>query len=152
MKPIRHIFELSEPQNHRCCYCGHAMIKHIHVDGVPTPRNAMTKDHFEPRVYGGGTFRSNLIAACCQCNNLRGEMEAEAFYNLMQKRFKRDESLWQHWHSISRRELHELKQHCRNVHERQLFGLAKRHIEHAFRHWDFTRRHEEWELRKRAWA
>jgi len=133
------IYALSEPQNHRCCYCGHHMIRHQHISGLPTPRNAITKDHFEPRMYGGETVEENLIAACCQCNNLRGEMDAFAFFNLMQKWFKRDPSLRVRWHLISREELGELKIQCQSVHARQLHGLGRNSIEFAFRHFHFVR-------------
>jgi 5-methylcytosine-specific restriction endonuclease McrA len=100
----------------------------------------MTKDHFEPRVYGGPTVFENMIAACCQCNNLRGELDAFAFYNLMCKWLKRDPTLWERWYSLTRSELRTLKEQCHTVHERQLNGLAFRHIEYAFRHFHFTKR------------
>lgn len=141
------IIRLSEPQNHRCCYCSHIMIRHVHIDGLPTPRDAMTKDHYEARTYGGVTTYENMVAACCQCNNLRGEMEAEAFYNLMQKWFKRDDTLHARWHTLSREELYELKQQCLSTHERQLSGLARHYVEFAFRLIQFMesrRRHELW--------
>lgn len=102
---MSYIHIISESQNHRCCYCGHKMIRHQHINGVPTPRNALTKDHLEPRTYGGPTQIENIIAACCQCNNLRGEMEAIAFYNLTQKWFRRNKKLWDRWHLVSREEL-----------------------------------------------
>jgi len=134
------IYKLSEPQNHRCCYCGHEMIRHQHVPGKGTPRNAMTKDHFDPRVYGGPTTLENMIAACFQCNNLRGEMEAIAFFNLQQKWFRKDPNLRESWHQISFEELWLLKIKCLQVHERQLKGMAYRHKEHAFRHISFVTR------------
>ena len=135
MKPAyRH---LSERQNHRCCYCGHVMIYHVHYDGTPTPRNAATKDHFEPRTYGGATNFQNLIVACYQCNHLRGEMEAVAFFNLIQKWFKRDVTLRERWHHVKREELYAFGLHCYDVHKRQLRGRAKRYIEYAFRHYVF---------------
>lgn len=129
---------LTESQNHRCCYCGHTMITLKSKEGVPQPRNLLTKDHVEPRTYGGLTNYANLIAACFQCNNLRGEMEAQAFYNLQQKWFKRDGTLNVRWHQISRAELCHLKKQCHLVHERQLRGLAMRNIEYAFRHFTFS--------------
>lgn len=134
------IIVLSEPQNHRCCYCGHEMIRYQHVDGETMPRNAATRDHLEPRVYGGKTSYENMIAACLLCNNLRGELEAIAFFNLQQKWFKRDESLRKRWHSVSHEELIEFKVQCITVHVRQLNGLGRRSLEHAFRHLQFIRR------------
>jgi hypothetical protein len=97
----------------------------------------MTKDHLTPRVYGGPTQRDNLVAACCQCNNLRGEMEAAAFKNLMEKWFRRNSYLWIRWHNISSAELSQLKMQCITVHERQLRGKAKRCIDIAYRHLEF---------------
>lgn len=135
---MSHILRIAEAQNYRCCYCGHPMLRHQHIDGKSTPRNAMTKDHVEPRAYGGETNTNNLVAACCQCNCLRGEIEAVAFYNLMQKWFKRDASLLIRWHQLSQQELFELKVQCIQVHERQLKGLAVKYIEYAFRHVVFT--------------
>jgi hypothetical protein len=116
------------------------MIRHTHQERVATPRNAMTRDHVEPRVYGGETTWWNMVAACCQCNNLRGELEATAFYNLLQKWFKRDRTLHNRWHSISLTEFIELKIQCQSVHAKQLEGRGRRDIEFAFRHFDFALR------------
>jgi hypothetical protein len=135
---MSYILRIAEAQNHRCCYCGHRMIRHTHYNGVPTPRDALIKDHLEPRTYGGPTEINNIIAACCQCNNLRGEMEALAFHNLMQKWFKRDATLRGRWHMVTREELYTLKLQCIKVHERQLNGLARKYIEYAFRHVIFS--------------
>lgn len=123
------------------------MIRHQYVEGVPLPRNAATKDHVEPRTYEGETSWWNMVAACSQCNNLRGEIEAEAFFNLMQKWFKRDSTLRARWHTIDRAELAELKRECMSVHVRQLRGLGKRHIEFAFRHFDFVNKWQRRHLR-----
>lgn len=68
-------------------------------------------------------------------------MDAHAFYNLMQKWFKRDSALHERWHRISREELAALKIQCIRVHERQLCGLAKRYVEMAFRHFDLLRKY-----------
>jgi HNH endonuclease len=114
------------------------MTRHIHTEGSATPRNAMTKDHVEPRRYGGETTYWNMVAACCQCNQLRGELEAEAFYNITKKWFKRDPTLRERWFLISRTELTEFKIHCQTTHARQLRGRGRRHIEYAFRHYDFA--------------
>lgn len=142
------IIALSARQNHRCCYCGHEMVRHSHINRQPTPRNAITKDHVEPRTYGGETTWWNLVAACCQCNQLRGEMEATAFYNLMQKWFKRDPTLRSRWHQIDRDELIEFKIQCLTVHARQLRGLGRNNIEYAFRHFDFViRRYHRYPIR-----
>jgi len=132
------IIALSEPQNHRCCYCGHTMIRYKPQLGETLPRNAATRDHVEPRAYNGETSWWNLVAACSQCNSLRGHIEAMAFYNVLQKWFKRDPTLQNRWHEITKDELRAFRQECLDIHQRQLSGLAKRHIEFAFRHYDFA--------------
>lgn len=127
---------LSEPQNHRCCYCGHQMTE-INLDDMPIiPRDAMTREHVIPRSYNG-EGRENLVAACRLCNELRGNMDAIAFYNLQQKWFKRDETLRARWHKISVDEYQHFKQLCLRTQERHLRGLARRHIEYAYRHQAF---------------
>ncbi len=132
------ILALCEPQNHRCCYCGHEMIRFKGESGTTIPRNAATRDHVEPRSYGGETSWWNMVAACSQCNSLRGQIDAEAFYNLMQKWLRRDPTLQKRWHHISKEELYVFRQECLDVHQRQLRGLARRSVEYAFRNYDFA--------------
>ncbi len=134
---MSYIEKIAHSQNYFCFYCNHRMHRHIHVLGTPTPRDAITKDHFIPRVYGGVTTAQNIVAACCLCNNLRGEMEAVAFKNLIEKWFKRDPFLWIRWHTISGQELSRLKLNCITVHERQLRGKARRCVDIAYRHLEF---------------
>lgn len=86
------------------------------------------------------TTEANLVAACCQCNNLRGEMEAKAFQNILNKWFKRDAWLWIRWHTIQYDELSQLKQECLAIHERQLRGLGRHYVDIAYRHLEFTYR------------
>lgn len=132
------VVRIAESQNHRCCYCRHPMIRHVHQDRQPTPRNAATKDHVIPRAYGGATTYENMVAACLQCNNLRGEIDAVTFYNIMHKWFKKHPELHTVWHQIPYAELRELKIICLLTYERQLRGQAIRYIEMAFRHNNFT--------------
>lgn len=135
MKKIHH---LSECQNHRCCYCGNPMIdleKH-HLPLIPL--NAMTKEHIEPKSYGGVAQRENLAAACCQCNELRGNMDYVAFTNLIQKWFKRDSTLRSRWHYLTREERWHYKNLCLRTQERQLRGLARKHTVFAERHSRFV--------------
>lgn len=134
---MSYIERIAAAQGHLCFYCGHRMFRHQHIDGEPTPADAITKDHITPRVYGGATTTDNLVAACRLCNNLRGEMDAEAFANLLKKWFKRDPYLWIRWHTISYEEFYELKRQCSIVYARQLCGLARRYIDYAYRHIDF---------------
>jgi hypothetical protein len=130
---------LAERQNYRCCYCGHPMVRHQHRNGWPTPRNTMTFDHLEPKSYGGAWLIENMVIACAQCNQLRGNMEALAFFNLQQKWFRRNRLLWYEWHIIPWSALQPLRQQCLLVHERQLYGLARRDLERAFRHFALVR-------------
>lgn len=132
------VVRITESQNHRCCYCGHLMIRHLHQNGRPTPRNAATKDHVLPKTYGGATTYENMVAACLQCNNLRGEIDAITFYNIIQKWFKKHPELYETWHQIPYPQLRELKIVCLSTYERQLRGQAKRYVEMAFRHDTFT--------------
>ncbi len=47
--------------NHRCQYCGHTF-----------PDAELTLDHVIPRVSGGKTNWTNVVAACGQCNRRKG--------------------------------------------------------------------------------
>lgn len=144
MKP--YLMRLDEAQNHRCCYCGHHTKTQPHLEGRPPPPNIPTKDHLEPCIYGGKTNEENLLIACRQCNNLRGEMEALAFYNLLQKWFRRDSTLRWRWYTLTRSELQTLKTQCDRVYAAQLNGRARRHREFAFRHHEFSLRLQEHNL------
>jgi hypothetical protein len=135
---VLNIEAIADSQDFRCEYCEHLMIRQKQIRGIPYPRNAMTKDHLEPRVYGGQNTRENLIAACFQCNLMRGEMDAKAFTNLMRKWFKQDPTLQIRWHTISRDEFKRMKLQTLAVHERHMRGLGRYFVEYAFRHFDFT--------------
>lgn len=137
-----HIYILSECQNHRCCYCGHRMVEIKKQEKIIVPRNAMTREHVVPKSYGG-IGQENLVAACRLCNEMRGNMDAVAFYNLQQKWFRRDETLLQRWHKISDHEYYFFKLLCLRTQERHMRGLARRHIEFAFRHHVFTKHYGE---------
>jgi hypothetical protein len=115
------------------------MIRHFEKSGS-TPRNAITRDHVEPRA-SGGKNKNNLVAACSLCNGLRGDMEAEAFYNLMQKWFRRDPALRHRWYSISAEEYYGFHLECIDVMNRQLRSLGRKSKEHAFRHFTLIREH-----------
>lgn len=121
MKPIE---ILSERQNHRCCYCGHAM-EIISTPLSVVPRQAATKEHVIPKSYNGLGLLDNLVAACRLCNELRGNMDAVAFYNLQQKWFRRDETLRPRWHAITMAEYHHFKLRCLETQYRHLEGLSR---------------------------
>ena len=121
--------------------------KHHHPH---TPQNAATREHINPKSYGGVTELENLAAACSLCNYLRGNMDYNAFFNLIKKWFKRDDMLRGRWHNISREERHFFKQICLETQERQLRGLAKKHELYAQRHSHFIFHYGE-KLQLRAW-
>ena len=126
---------LSEAQNHRCCYCGHSMIfESRSISFVP---NAATRDHVVPRA-AGGTNYDNLVIACRLCNQLRGDLPALTFFNLLHKWFKEDPTLRARWHHTSRQERYQFKIECLAALERHLYRRAKQSVEHAFRHFQLT--------------
>lgn len=124
---------ISEPQNHRCCYCGHSIERHKNRRGRPLPPNAITRDHIIPKSQGG-TNADNLLAACNICNFLRGDMDAYAFFNLLQRLFRRNPRLRRNWHSLSKETIANLRVRFLLTHERQLRGLGIRDISIAFAH------------------
>jgi hypothetical protein len=137
---MRAVLVVAAEQDYFCRYCEHKMLLHQHVPGEPTPRDALTKDHVTPRVLGGPTTVENLVAACCQCNFMRGEIDAEAFANILEKWFRKDPFLWIRWHTIAWSDVLERKHHCMVVHERILRGRARRYREYAYRHQEYVYR------------
>lgn len=135
---MRPILVVAKEQDYVCWYCEHEMIRHQHLPGQPTPRDAMTQDHITPRVIGGRTTVDNLVAACCQCNFMRGETDDTAFRNTLQKWFRRNHSLWLRWHSIPWEEVCDRKRQLALLHERVLRGKAVRHPDYAYRHQDYS--------------
>ncbi len=149
----RYVMHLAEVQRDRCCYCQHIMVVYKPARGEPLPRNALTRDHFEPRVHGGPTVSENLALACSLCNGLRGDMDAYAFYNLLQKWFKNNPGLQERWHTIDSELIAAITAHCKQVHESFLRGRGKRSVEHAFRHREWLDRqwhHLMWVKMKQA--
>ncbi len=111
--PPSYVPRLSEAQNHYCCYCHHPMVLHAKLKpGDVVPRDMLTKDHYIPRFFGGPTTKENLVAACGQCNWIRGSMEAEAFYHLLQHWFNQDPALHKRWHQITMEEFHHFRREC----------------------------------------
>lgn len=59
---------LCERQNWRCCYCG------IRVqDDIKQATDSATLEHVVPRCHGGPDDESNIVIACFECNNSRGD-------------------------------------------------------------------------------
>lgn len=140
---MRPVLTVAEQQNYTCWYCEHTMTRHQHLPGVMIPRDALTQDHVKPRVVGGKTTVENLVAACSQCNFMRGETDHHAFRNILRKWFHHNHSLWLRWHSIPWDEVCHRKQHCSLVHEKLLRGKAMRYPHFAFMHQDFS-----WRVRR----
>ncbi len=77
LKALRRRFmlrRLAEAQNHRCCYCGRQFVED------PNSAQCATREHIIPRSQGGGDEWGNLVAACAECNQTRGDLDAIAFY------------------------------------------------------------------------
>lgn len=60
--------ELSERQNHRCCFCG------VRFSGSSAKgdRDSCTIEHVVPRVLGGIDEEANMVVSCYRCNTKRG--------------------------------------------------------------------------------
>lgn len=54
------------------------------MDDLDSPYLA-TREHIIPRAFGGETAWDNLVAACRECNSLRGHMDAQAFFWIRQQ-------------------------------------------------------------------
>ena len=101
---------LSERQNGDCRYCGNPMIRHEHLDGVPTPPDAMTKDHVICRSRGGPDHNKNLVAACFQCNNLRSSVDCMIFTLVLYLYFWFDRTRRNRWHEHEKYELRRIRE------------------------------------------
>lgn len=99
------IILLSGEQNHRCCYCSNGMTYHNFNLRGPIPRNAMTRDHVIPKSYGGTGYYQNIVIACRQCNEIRGNLHAHVFHRLMEEWKKRDVDFIPSWYYFSKQHL-----------------------------------------------
>jgi len=80
------LIRLSGEQNHQCCYCGQKTWHPEINDGGDvnqSRRRRATIEHIVPQTNGGGEGKHNLIMACAQCNNSRGELPLEDFVALI---------------------------------------------------------------------
>lgn len=68
---------LSEAQNHRCAYCG------IRLTDTKLAHDEATIDHVVPRVAGGRPIWSNEVMACRLCNEGRGAMYADHYFQIV---------------------------------------------------------------------
>lgn len=65
--------ELYRHQKGACHYCRRKMVRE------PNKALSVTVEHLVPRSFGGTNDRYNLVGACLQCNNLRGNMSYSEF-------------------------------------------------------------------------
>ncbi len=80
------LIQLSEIQNHRCCYCGQKTWHHHIIDGgdvTHSKRNLATIEHVIALVHGGTWRKDNLVMACDECNGSRGEKAIARFVALI---------------------------------------------------------------------
>ena len=54
--------------NYRCAYCGDELGR------------SPTLDHVIPKVHGGSTVRSNMVACCLGCNSSKGHKQWVDWY------------------------------------------------------------------------
>jgi 5-methylcytosine-specific restriction endonuclease McrA len=71
--------ELAQDQGGLCFWCGEPMRDEAPSNGRPHPPLMPTIDHIIPRARGGTNERVNLVAACSDCNNRRGDMPAGTY-------------------------------------------------------------------------
>lgn len=63
----------------RCAYCGRRVFETV-PDSSPV---RLTIDHIKPKVKGGTNHIQNLILACRECNQLKGDMKLRTFRKLL---------------------------------------------------------------------
>lgn len=80
---------LFESFNFTCHYCGTEFPRN-HPIGIEFSYfrhgNHLTADHIILKSKGGRMHPSNLVAACFECNNLRGDIEYEEFRKFMEEK------------------------------------------------------------------
>ena len=108
--------------------------------GGTLPRNAATKEHVEAWSLGGRNA-NNQVAACSLCNDLRGNLEACAFYGLQQSWFNQDPTLRERWHAITHSEYRRFHVECVRANDRHLRRRARYSIDYAFLHIKHVRQH-----------
>lgn len=77
----RRIVQLGGEQNHRCCYCGIAVL----YDVPDQHTEKATIDHVRPLAHKGKRVWENEVVACWLCNNSKGAMSAVAYFDLVQR-------------------------------------------------------------------
>lgn len=73
-------FDLLIKQGFKCKYCGHPIAQARGRD--KKVYRVSTLDHVIPKSKGGTNCKENIVAACVNCNSLKGE---DSVYELMRK-------------------------------------------------------------------
>lgn len=68
-----------ERDGRRCRHCERPVRIVKLKDGERQPKDMATEDHKVPRCDGGGDELTNLLLACFDCNNRRGNQSLETF-------------------------------------------------------------------------
>ncbi len=65
----------------KCFYCGVQLSYYHRIMGQDAPNGwkAWQMDHIRPRANGGTNCYTNVVAACCYCNNAKSKMDWEEF-------------------------------------------------------------------------
>lgn len=92
--------ELLKREDYKCFYC----LRELN-------RNDFYLDHLVPKTKGGRNYRSNLVAACRQCNNRKNALEPQIF--LLQNYRKSLLSREEYQHQIAK--LTELNEEYRRI-------------------------------------
>jgi 5-methylcytosine-specific restriction endonuclease McrA len=74
--------KLFQNQDGKCFYCKEQMVlarPSVH------PLRACTLDHKIARCNGGSNTEENLVAACAECNGMKGHLSDKAFMDFLQK-------------------------------------------------------------------
>lgn len=82
-KRYRDYFQLRriyDAQRGICAYCKRPMLDpRWHLQRTPIQDDWPTRDHFIPIADGGTDNDDNIVIACYQCNNAKGNTPAEEF-------------------------------------------------------------------------
>ena len=70
---------LMERDGRRCQHCTRRVRIVKLKSGQRQPKDQATEDHITPKCEGGTDEMSNLLLACFDCNNTRGNMPLAAF-------------------------------------------------------------------------
>jgi 5-methylcytosine-specific restriction endonuclease McrA len=81
-------------QERRCYWCSCETFFHEHVEGQPTPENAVTVDHVYPAKHARRLEARNsgkpspFVIACWACNNKRGGTTFRKYHEVIGKTYK----------------------------------------------------------------